>query len=717
MKKIIKAIIFLLLLQLNMNAEAQILKAGDAVVTYSPNVFGNSPAVGVPSNLVLEILRTRNTAAAAPNMGTVANPALPWATFMYFNNSWTSVNLGHIFGVTIDNNRNIFVSATGFYGAQPAGKSTGAVYKIDATSGVITLWYNLNPGGSSNDLALGNIKFFNGQLYVSNLKDGKLYAISATVANTLVDTYTPTGFPANYKPCGLAIRNVGGTPRLFFSMNGFTVASTSVHSVLINVSGTFGGGQIQELSPINLSSTDKPITDIAFTSTGNKILLTEKTTSTWASTGAHNAVLFEFEKVGMSWVNLNPVYSIGTAGPNNSSGGIDFSNFEIFKNNVTACDTSIYVTSDAIFLNGNAPAPASSFANCYGVVGLRHQAGAGTPTGLNIDFDNNGTGQDKTMLGDVEVCDTTINCSTCGCGQWSRNGITINGANAAGGLNLQCGGSYSVAQNNFSGQLNAFYQCTGTCPPTYKWELLKDNTLINSGNTLPINLTAWNNLQCGDYTLKLMAKCGDNPEFCPDTCSLKIVVTCDPEPCCNKNDVKIEVGEGVYTPSNTTGPNAFGTLSQSFTLNASALMTEIRVDVEHFELFSNNPACISCTNKPITWGSLQKANYNGFAMVKPAGVGSPYFPGVAFADLRELIYKPGNLFTINNAPLNIVLGMPNLSEIDCCEIWANVCIKITFKDANCRECIKIVCLEKVPIKKSDKQSKQMIKSTIGISNF
>jgi hypothetical protein len=104
-----------------------------------------------------------------------------WGTTRYSHPSWTDVNLGTVFGVTVDNAGNIYVTATTSYYTHIAGPGGwGAVYKIAATTGAISTFATLPNTGPG----LGNITYdaANSQFFVSNFEDGRIYRLSLTGA-------------------------------------------------------------------------------------------------------------------------------------------------------------------------------------------------------------------------------------------------------------------------------------------------------------------------------------------------------------------------------------------------------------------------------------------------------------------------------------------------------------------------------------------------------
>ena len=542
MKKIIMILISILLFA---NVKGQLLQAGDAVVTFNDQVM--SLAGQTPGKLVLGILKTNNTSGLG-GVGAVANVALGttgWNSYFKKNTAWTSDNLGLIFGVTIDNQKNIFVTASGFFGPQPTGKSTGAIYKIDGITGSVTLFKDLNPGGVVSDLALGNIKYFNGYLYVSNLKDGKIYCIDKTSAN-ITDTHIPTGWLTNDKPCGLAIRNVGGMPRLFFSRNGFNATTTSIYSISLGAGGTFGTDQQLEIATASPTNNDAPITDIAFSKDGKQILLAQKTNkhqntmigiNSWNRPSvilgvyAHYSTIIKYKFNGLpapnAWTNTNANFGIGqyastTNNKHNSSGGVDFSDFEILKNNTVYCDTSIYATADIIYIS------TVGWGYCYGVSGFNNKPNDGFNTGINFDLNNSSTEitATKSSYGDIEIVDTTYQCPTtyqdCKCGEWGMVELTLGGYQQ-----FWCKDNITFDANQGDiVDVQPQFTCMSitnepNCTPIFSYDIYFANgtSLLNQSNLKQIKLT-----ECGLTRIVMKATCGG--VVCPNTCEFQVNVSC-----------------------------------------------------------------------------------------------------------------------------------------------------------------------------------------------
>ena len=171
------------------------------------------------SDHVMMIMDTRNK--------TVAPLALDWAPTFYAGASWTRANLGQVYGIALDGQNNIYVTATMVYGMPNAYNSTqlvgvygpggsGAVYKINASTGAITTFcvipqdqtvmaYDttgltgsstfaaaiVDKNGTRVGAGLGNICYDadHAQFFVTSFDDGKIHRISGS--GTILDSFDP----------------------------------------------------------------------------------------------------------------------------------------------------------------------------------------------------------------------------------------------------------------------------------------------------------------------------------------------------------------------------------------------------------------------------------------------------------------------------------------------------------------------------------------------
>ena len=709
-------------------AKAQLpLVYGDAVVTHSPYGTG----------VVLRTLKTNNTTGAplganwnTAAMAPVGNKPVNWSA-----PNWIQGNLGAVFGITLDNqpNPNIYVSSSQIY----SGSSTSAskVWRLNGVTGAHTLVFDF----SNKIRSLGNLKYqtigTKENIYVSNWDNGAIERLNGNSAAGVIwakqTSFNPKfglaqGDP-NFVPYGLAVRNIGaGAYRLYYAKISIIspYSTNEIYSVDLDPDGAFlPATEVMETKPG--ISTAHPIADIAFTADGNRMLVGQQTWYSFASLSAHSSKVVEFKlNAGHVWNSSTNLFPSGTGANTNCVGGVSYSNNIINKGNSDfACDTTVWFTSDYInFTSAN---------YVYGVQGMG--AGGGSlANSIWIDEDDNLNTVDKMQLGDVEVYKKPLECIVCACGKWQTgptlNGVLIPGAtdnpkNAensnqnktalppGSGTPIGFPVSYSIqfVQGNVAGVINAVYQCTGNCGATYSWSIVSATGAgVASGTALPIDLSTCNSLlKCGNYNLVIKTKCGSSN--C-ESLVLPITIICEPPSCC-KADIKIDLIKNTVTAAtNIPNPNAYSIDNLSLNLNFSVPMSEVRVNVEEFRLVSNSPNCLNCNNRPVTWGNILSASLNGTGMNLSGMVGSP--TGSLPVDYREAVYNTGTLLMPPAAVLNLSLSLPAVTELACCEVSAFVCLKFTFKDAQCRECVQMFCgnIKLIPTTQHHKDAQEEIKS-------
>ena len=399
-------------------------------------------------------------------------PGLNWPAPMYHGpgNTWKSSNLGQIYGIAIDNNNNIYATATAIYppigdplSFGPAG--SGGIYRLDGVTGAIsTLVSTVNwntfgtpsaavgtstiPNGNAgnNRPSLGNISFdrTHTQLFVTNFEDGMIYRIN--MSGVIQQVYDPVA-PAN--PGGTsnpAMAADGGTlgaaplgerifgiqynaadNRVYYSVwmeqNGTGSATTAniIRSVALLPTGAIDPTtdrfelvvpQLTLPSPPNTSYVwSAPISDIAFPTSGNRILLGERsyngTPGLGSAFSAHESRVLEFSRptTSGSWGATPKIIYIGNAAPSisgaNSAGGVDYGygGWDPIKRENLDCDSVVWGSGDALT---NAP----GFGWIYG---LQRSPQAGntiatiSTTGYFIDLNGTSGTQDKQQIGDVEI--------------------------------------------------------------------------------------------------------------------------------------------------------------------------------------------------------------------------------------------------------------------------------------------------------------------------
>ena len=362
-----------------------IMAPGDAVVTgFSgtvppPPTFAGDPIDGTLIDLNGASMRIERLQPAGPPTGQmIAAPTV-------FQVPAQAV--GQVFPITFDDwpNPNIFLGATSGFGIQivapdgngdglpdritkgqpgaafmdgqwGAGGSPGSIYRIDGTTGAITLFTTI---GADSGPGLGDVVFDRSsrQFFVSDLDTGHIYRLDA--AGTITDTFDHgvEGRPAH----GLALvaddgstmditspsfdsanpatwgytqpeRRVRGLAvyggRLFYSVPG-----PQIWSVGINLDGTFAHDPRWELDVAGLASTDE-ISDIAFDNAGRMILAQRGAQagsydySVFAQPATSSVVRYRREipddpTTPSAWVEVPDQYAIGFRPEgHNATGGV-----------------------------------------------------------------------------------------------------------------------------------------------------------------------------------------------------------------------------------------------------------------------------------------------------------------------------------------------------------------------------------------------------------
>lgn len=444
---------------------------------------------------VVELIDVEPTGSNVPPVGCTPNPS-NWNTGFYKHPSWTKDNLGTVFGVCFDDRGNTYVAHTAIYsgisGQGPgggdllgalagggAGAGAGAIYLLDTNTGAASLFAKLDnnsipgctPPNASNPRAsdcypgLGNISFdcVNGQLFVSNFMDGRIYRLSRNTGAILSTFKHASGLVqagggsdlvnnAGYIPLGptttgrgqrvWAVERHGN--RLFYSVWREDYVrpdpnnSNEIWSIALNGSGDFvpNSEQLEITMPVHQSlvagyppNTSDPVADISFDPSGC-LLAAERTMAGDSASSAHQSRLVKFCRVGGAWVPapynyfITGVNSFAFLNGANSAGGVD-------------CDLDpagrIWNTGDALLFAGQ---------TIYGLQGFP-VSGGDTCVSYLIDSDQNTTSPDKFYQGSVAAT-CTKSCS-------SIDDVKILCAlNSAGGVN------YTFTITNNSG-VTAYY--------------------------------------------------------------------------------------------------------------------------------------------------------------------------------------------------------------------------------------------------------------------
>lgn len=391
-------------------AQAQI-QLGDAVTTRQGVALGD---------FVFRYFRVQNANTQPLNTN--------WAAPTFVHPTWTRARLGTIFGVALDNNGNSYVTAASCYGGALSGLGggPGTIYRIDGVTNVVTNWANLPNSGP----ALGNICFDpqhnGGQFFVTNHEDGKIYRLSMTgIIQSTYDPFVPDNGTSGFAPRGERLWGIGYyNNRVYFSVwredCGFPNANVGneIRSIGLNLAGNFTGANTLHITvpPLTGQIHSNPVSDIEFTRNANpvRMLLGERTMFSDMTTNAHGSRVLEYVWNGVNWLPSAATFSIGVAASStcpsqsvptiaNSTGGVDYGyhRYDKATNTTHVCDSAVWSMGDAIRFNpGN---------YIYGLQRLPRTGGT-IANSVLIDYDNNLTTSEKTLLGDVDIfrnCEAT----------------------------------------------------------------------------------------------------------------------------------------------------------------------------------------------------------------------------------------------------------------------------------------------------------------------
>lgn len=299
-----------------------------------------------------------------------------------------------------------------------------------------------------------------------------------------------------------------------------------------------------------------------------------------------------------------------------------------------------------------------------------------------------------------KICDSCIikfevKCVECECkgSKWKDQTVTIDNNTKT----FKCGQNFDVKCKSAI-TVNANYLCSdATCNSAVTYSLQPPTGGPVTG-TLPLNFSA---SLAGTYTLTMYGWCGT---LLCDSCVIKFTTDCT-DTCC-QYDIKATTGNVKY--DYTQIPNAT-VASQTFSITGLALagITEVRANVVSYTIDDNyKKECMKCVNLPFTWASVASALNIGAVpglITMYGGTTVPSFNGSgagAYQNPREVIWNNGGPISIpNNTNIGINFILPPVPAIDCCELKGKICVKLTFRDKDCKECEVIACFDFVIKKK------------------
>ncbi len=241
-----------------------------------------------------------------------------WAPPRYEHASWTQETLGSVFGVTLDDAGNLYLSRCSFYplvAAHTTGGNQGSILRIDGATGAPSVLATLPQLGPGPAPGLGNLTWSCAfaSLFVTNLEDGRIYRVDPAMpigqrirsawdfATDLLATSggAEVGDAVGMAPKGERVWGVAVSgDRLFFSVWSRDQANpggypNSIWSVALDALGDpIPGSKTMEIL-LNLPGVlGSPVADLAFN--GECCLYAAQRTMYDGSAGAHESDLLKF---------------------------------------------------------------------------------------------------------------------------------------------------------------------------------------------------------------------------------------------------------------------------------------------------------------------------------------------------------------------------------------------------------------------------------------
>jgi len=260
--------------------------------------------------------------------------------------------------------------------------------------------------------------------------------------------------------------------------------------------------------------------------------------------------------------------------------------------------------------------------------------------------------------------------------------------NSHGYLHIECGGSYNVLHCNTHYTLTSSGGCTGNCQSIVtNISVSYPNGFVQVGNQ---SLT-FTPVLPGSYACTVQTLCNGQP--CPP-CQFKLILTENCTPLCTCPDTVSVTGQGIQYNTAVYPANSSATVH--LMLDGTGNYTEVRANILDFKLYAKddqgNPsnACLQCYNNPQSWGSLISGSL-GNAANQPLINGTvTSYPGIgvtaATFNPHEIVFSNSGIFSVQNKPLSLNIVLPGASPIACCHLFADVTLKITFRNTDCVEC-------------------------------
>ncbi|MDP6478562.1 MAG: hypothetical protein QGI75_00790 [Phycisphaerales bacterium] len=322
----------------------------------------------------------------------------PFSLNRYARFNWDADNLGSILGLALDEDGNIFVTASQTWNADVMGPAGwGAVYRIDTYTGAISTFVVIGTPNSS----LGSITYDcqHDQFFVSSFEDGIIYRIDHTTG-AVQGTYDPAApYAGGTGPIALGDRPFGlevNGDRLYYSLwnedmfNASSLVNNEIWSVELDGTGNPIASTetleivLPDLHAFGSEMYSSPVADIDFSPTGTMIL-GERTQGDITTLIATHARVLEYECVDGTWMPSTNVFHIGEnyVSYANAAGGVD------------ANETNVWASADAMHLGSGGDL-------MWGMQGLPRTGGTIANSFL-IDYNDDLVNHDTAEMGDLVV--------------------------------------------------------------------------------------------------------------------------------------------------------------------------------------------------------------------------------------------------------------------------------------------------------------------------
>ena len=332
-----------------------------------------------------------------------------WSTTFYtpdaaIYSQWSDI--GAVFGIAIDNEKNIYLSASPimYYTANSGAAGFGGVYKVNNDDWSISSF--ITTGNGINDIpnigsGIGNVCYdkFNNQLLITNLEDGKIYRYDMN--GVLLSTFDPftlddnSGGFAGYNEgiWGINVFEDQSSVKVYFSRI-VDNNTPSIWYVELDENGEFYGTEVFCFDVTGGSV--NVVSDLTFDSQMNMYIAERGQNGFSLGSGynAHNSRGIKYKFENNNWI-LDEILYVGAYGYGaNTSGGVAISD----NNNVNAeenCEGYVWYSGDAL----------TGCCDIYGATGIPPNAGNTINNSVFVDVQDIGSavGLNKGAFGDIEI--------------------------------------------------------------------------------------------------------------------------------------------------------------------------------------------------------------------------------------------------------------------------------------------------------------------------